>query len=194
MNKNELAEKIRILRKAKGLRQDDLAGKAGVSIRVIRDLEGASGNPTIASLDLVASVLGVTLPQILMPGMEFISDLIVDTPRTIKSHGSDNQGENNSKPITSRIFGDRKPENHRNKNNEGQPGKPPHEVSKKINEVIHDLSSDTNKENFSPDRASLILEIQDMIRELSQDDLETLKFTASSLLAQKPMPKRSEKT
>lgn len=44
------------------------------------------------------------------------------------------------------------------------------------------------------DRASLILEIQDMIRGLSQDDLETLKFTASSLLAQKSMPKRSEKT
>lgn len=65
MNKTDLAEKIRVLRKSAALRQEDLAAKAGVSLRVIKDLETARGNPTLESLDLVSSVLGVSVSDLL---------------------------------------------------------------------------------------------------------------------------------
>lgn len=63
MYKDQLAKTIRYLRKSIPLRQEDLAAKAGVSIRVVKDLEGARGNPTLDSLDAVLSVIGITLDQ-----------------------------------------------------------------------------------------------------------------------------------
>lgn len=64
MDKVKLAEKIRALRKAVPLRQDDLAAKAGVSLRVIKELEGGRGNPTLESLSLVLSVLGISFGEL----------------------------------------------------------------------------------------------------------------------------------
>ncbi|MGZ3770046.1 MAG: helix-turn-helix domain-containing protein [Bdellovibrio sp.] len=59
MNKEQIGEEIRRLRKEKGFRQDDLCAKAGVSIRVIKDIEAGKGNPTLDSLNSILSVLGV---------------------------------------------------------------------------------------------------------------------------------------
>lgn len=68
MNKNELAEKIRTLRKASPLRQEDLAAKAGVSLRVVKELEGAKGNITWDNLNSILSVLGTSLEGLFSSG------------------------------------------------------------------------------------------------------------------------------
>lgn len=195
MNKNELADKIRILRKQKGLRQEDLAGKAGVSIRVIKDLESASGNPTIESLSLVSSVLGISLSQILMPGMELINPNVIQAPRPVGSNSSNDKNEKTNARIPVGTIGQPSPDTQGNENSRSKSGSPPHKMSKKIDNLSHDPSSDSNQNNFS-DRATLILEIQDLIKNLSQDNLEAIKASAENLveLSQKSKTSRDKKS
>lgn len=182
MNKKELAEKIRILRKNKGYRQEDLAAKAGVSIRVVKDLESATGNPTLASLDLIVSVLEVALPQILMPGMEAFNQVVVNAPGSVGSNDGDHKNKKAHIATSIGIFGEQNSNAQWDKNKSGGPGKPPHEMSVDINKVSHTASSDTNKESFTPNKATLILEIQSLLTQLSDDDLEIVKMTAEGRL------------
>ncbi len=181
MIKTELAEKIRILRKQKGLRQDDLAGKAGVSIRVIKDLESASGNPTIESLNLIVSVLGVSLSQILMSGMELTNPDIIQAPRAIGSNSADKENKDANTGVSIGTISQPCPDTQGHKDSSSKSRNPPHKMSKEIDKVNHSHSSDQNTKNFSPDRASLILEIQDLLKELPQNELEMLKKSAENL-------------
>lgn len=181
MNKNELAEKIRILRKRNGFRQEDLAAKSGVSIRVIKDIESATGNPTLTSLDLIASVLSTPLFQIVMPGMESINGGIVNAPQSIAGSEPHKEQEKSDIATPSRTVSKESGNAQRNEDKSGKSRKPPHEMSENINNVSHAHSSDTNLDNFSVSRPVLILEIQDLLKELSQDDLETLKMSAENL-------------
>lgn len=64
MNKLELGERIRALRKDMKLRQEDLASKSGVSLPVIKSVESGKGNPTLESLSLLSSVLGTSLGEL----------------------------------------------------------------------------------------------------------------------------------
>lgn len=61
MRVKEIGEAVRDARKAAGLRQDDLAGAAGVGLRFIVDLE--AGKPTIQAEKLlrVLDTLGIGL-------------------------------------------------------------------------------------------------------------------------------------
>lgn len=181
MTKQDLSEKIRMLRKAKGLRQEDVAAKAGTSLRVIKELENAQGNITWDNLHLILDVLGVSLSQILMPGMEIPSQLIVNTPRTIKSKGTDKNDEHHGGGVAIGVFSDSKPNDERNKNGRGKAGEPPHEMSEKIDEMSHTLSSSSNINNFSADQASLILEIQSLLTTLDEGKLRSLLKYASTL-------------
>jgi len=52
---------LRELRHARGIPQDALAAKAGVSIHVINTSERGEGNPTLASLEAWAGALGKRL-------------------------------------------------------------------------------------------------------------------------------------
>lgn len=52
---------VRTFRKQKGLTEDQLAEKAGVSRQVLRNVESGAGNPTLATLDKIGVVLGVEL-------------------------------------------------------------------------------------------------------------------------------------
>lgn len=182
MNKIELAEKIRTLRKSKELRQDDLAAKAGVSIRVIRDLESGTANPTIESLELVCSVLGVPLPQILMPGMEAVDPLVINTPRAIGSKDADPKNKKSDTGVLIGAISQPRANTERNENGGSETGEPPQKMPEKVNDIIHTDSSDANNESFSASRAQIILEIQALLTKLSDDDLEVVKMAAEGRL------------
>lgn len=184
MNKTELAEKIRTLRKQKGLRQEDLAGKAGVSIRVIKDLESASGNPTIESLDLVCIVLGVSLSQILMPRVEPVNPDIIHTPGAVGSNSADKENKDANTGVSIGTISQPCPDTQGYKDSSSKSRNPPHKMSKEIDKVNHSHSSGLNQKNFN-NRASTILEIQSLLNQLEPSQLETIKLSAQNLLSLK---------
>jgi len=73
MDKTELGKKIQALRKARGFsRQDDLRAKPGISVHVVKELEGGKGNTTLNNLALVLGVLKVRFVDI-FAGLEPLS-------------------------------------------------------------------------------------------------------------------------
>ncbi len=61
----DLGERIREIRKRKGMRQDDLADKLEVSNTYISKLENGKKQITIKQLEKVAEALGVELTELL---------------------------------------------------------------------------------------------------------------------------------
>ena len=60
-----LAENIKKLRKQRGLSQEELAKKAGVTYSTLIKLEsGVNKNPTIKTIQQIASALEVTLDEL----------------------------------------------------------------------------------------------------------------------------------
>ena len=57
MDLKELAKKIRALRRAAGLSQEELAARAGVGRNTLQRIEGARGNPTAEVLRSLGSAL-----------------------------------------------------------------------------------------------------------------------------------------
>lgn len=76
MDKRELAEKFRGLRKASGLRQEDLAANSGVSIGVIKEIEAGKGNPTLDTLVTISSALGVEFESLLSKNSDRASRIL----------------------------------------------------------------------------------------------------------------------
>ena len=60
----KLAQKIKCLREAKGLSQEDLALKAGVDRTYIGRIERAERNPSFKSLHKIASALDIKLSEL----------------------------------------------------------------------------------------------------------------------------------
>ena len=56
-----LGGQIRKLRRRAGLTQEQLAEKAGLSLKHLGEVERGRGNPTLSSLESLADALGVTL-------------------------------------------------------------------------------------------------------------------------------------
>ena len=54
-----LADACRYMRACEGLTQAQFAARIGVSAKVIKEIEGGKGNPTLASLKRVASSMGL---------------------------------------------------------------------------------------------------------------------------------------
>jgi transcriptional regulator with XRE-family HTH domain len=63
--KRLLARNIRRLRKEKAWSQHDLANEAGVRQALVSALELGDANPTLESLDKIATALGVSLADLL---------------------------------------------------------------------------------------------------------------------------------
>src|SRR2546421_698496 len=57
------ADLLRTLRRARGWTQEELAAKARVGVRTLRDLERARARPQRATADLLAAALGLDDPQ-----------------------------------------------------------------------------------------------------------------------------------
>ena len=67
MTPEDFGAAIRAARKAQGLRQDQLAGAAGVGVRFIVDLEGGKPTSHIGKALAVATALGLAV-TIAQPG------------------------------------------------------------------------------------------------------------------------------
>jgi transcriptional regulator with XRE-family HTH domain len=63
--KQLLARNVRRLRKRKSWAQHDLASEAGVRQALISSIESSHANPTLESLDKVASALDVAVADLL---------------------------------------------------------------------------------------------------------------------------------
>ncbi|NHE58642.1 helix-turn-helix domain-containing protein [Cyclobacterium plantarum] len=61
MNKNQLAHKVKLLRKRRGFSQEALAELAGLSLRTIQRVENENRKPSGDSLKKMATALGVDL-------------------------------------------------------------------------------------------------------------------------------------
>lgn len=61
MDKVELGLRIRVLRENKGMKQNALANKAGVSPTYIYQLERGEKSPTVEYLEYICDALGITL-------------------------------------------------------------------------------------------------------------------------------------
>ncbi|MCB5272930.1 hypothetical protein BJG92_00442 [Arthrobacter sp. SO5] len=56
-----IAAMIRTARKNAGMTQEDLAKLAGTSVRTVRAIEKASGNPSLQAVVAVTNVLGLQI-------------------------------------------------------------------------------------------------------------------------------------
>lgn len=61
----KMVTRIRQQRKAKGMRQEDLAKKAGVSLGYIARLETGRHDPKLGTLQKIAKALGVPVTDLL---------------------------------------------------------------------------------------------------------------------------------
>ncbi|WP_276089972.1 helix-turn-helix domain-containing protein [Pedobacter sp. JY14-1] len=70
MKNNDLAKKIKELRARKGMSQEELAQKSGLSLRTVQRIEGGETEPRGDTLQRIANTLGIT-PDDLFDWTEF---------------------------------------------------------------------------------------------------------------------------
>ncbi|MBM3419579.1 MAG: helix-turn-helix transcriptional regulator [Bacteroidetes bacterium] len=61
MHPDELKQVIRQRRESLQVTQETLAQLAGVGLRTLKEIESGTGNPTIATLNRIADVLGMEI-------------------------------------------------------------------------------------------------------------------------------------
>lgn len=59
-----LAANVRRLRKARGMSQDELADAVGIQTAAVSHIENRRGNPTLTTLEALASALGVRFAEL----------------------------------------------------------------------------------------------------------------------------------
>lgn len=62
---NQLGRKLRALRNAFGMTQEQLAEGADISLKHLGEIERGRGNPTLATLEALAKALHVTLSDLI---------------------------------------------------------------------------------------------------------------------------------
>lgn len=82
MDKNELGERIKTLRENKGIKQNALANKAGVSPTYIYQLERGEKSPTVEYLEFICDALGVTLEDFFSNSPKIKNDCVNDLSST----------------------------------------------------------------------------------------------------------------
>jgi transcriptional regulator with XRE-family HTH domain len=61
MTIEELGKSVKFRREFLNLRQEDLAEMSGIAIKTIHLIESGSGNPSVDTLEKIATVLGLEL-------------------------------------------------------------------------------------------------------------------------------------
>ena len=88
----ELAKRIRLIRKEKGLTQNQVAEAIGVSQPSYSDYETKAGNCTFYTLQKIAKALDVTVPFLVDVKNEvFKEEKIKEIPKTIPSNIEENR-------------------------------------------------------------------------------------------------------
>lgn len=59
------AERLRVLRGARGLTQSELSAKAGITVSYVSRLEAGGAAPGLDLIERIASALGVSIPDLL---------------------------------------------------------------------------------------------------------------------------------
>jgi transcriptional regulator with XRE-family HTH domain len=72
-----LGAKIRSLREARGLTQNELAEHAEVSVKHLGEVERGRGNPSLSSLQKLAGALGISLGELFVFEQEGKSDAMM---------------------------------------------------------------------------------------------------------------------
>lgn len=60
-----VAVNLRTAREAAGMTQEEVAASAGVSVQLIRRIEAGTGNPTLGSLDAIATAVETDLASMI---------------------------------------------------------------------------------------------------------------------------------
>jgi len=68
----KLGERMRKLRQAKGLSQEELAFKSGVHRTYLGGIERGERNPSLKNIAAIAKALGVTLSELFLFGKETV--------------------------------------------------------------------------------------------------------------------------
>ncbi len=88
----ELAKRIRLIRKEKGLTQNQVAEAIGVSQPSYSDYETKAGNCAFYTLQKIAKALDVTVPFLVDVKNEvFKEEIIKEIPKTIPSNIEENR-------------------------------------------------------------------------------------------------------
>lgn len=80
MEKEKLAQRVKDLRKQKGLSQEDLSKKSGLSLRTIQRVENGESEPTGETLKRISNALGLTLEE--LANLINIGDVLKKTIKT----------------------------------------------------------------------------------------------------------------
>jgi transcriptional regulator with XRE-family HTH domain len=80
MEKEKLAQRVKDLRKQKGLSQEDLSKKSGLSLRTIQRVENGESEPTGETLRRISNALGLTLEE--LANLINIGDVLKKTIKT----------------------------------------------------------------------------------------------------------------
>lgn len=67
MNTAKIANKVRKLRKTRGMSIHDLADKAAISVGYLSQIENEKADPTLKEMEFIAHALGVTLHDVIDP-------------------------------------------------------------------------------------------------------------------------------
>jgi transcriptional regulator with XRE-family HTH domain len=62
--RQQFARRLKILRRQKGMRQEDLASASGLSVNFIRAVEQGVNAPSFESIEAIAGVLGVKIREL----------------------------------------------------------------------------------------------------------------------------------
>lgn len=82
MDKKELGLRIKTLRESKGMKQNALANKAGVSPTYIYQLERGEKSPTVEYLEFICDALGVTLEDFFSNAPQIKNDCVNELSST----------------------------------------------------------------------------------------------------------------
>lgn len=75
MMRNIFGQRVRLLRKTQNLTQEELAEKAGLSYKFIGEIERGAANPTLDTIEKIASALGVYAALLLSEKEERFSEI-----------------------------------------------------------------------------------------------------------------------
>lgn len=181
--KSILAKNIIEGRERIGLSAEKFAEKARIPYPTLRDIEADISGGRSSTLEKIARALSVEEWQLKQPDLFFPENPAKMSPseQSEERNASKNEVSNRHNKYSANWANNELYQKTNVPNTEDQ-------IHGKIRDEIDNISnhgyiSDQNTKNFSPDRASTILEIQSLLNQLEPSQLEMIKASAQNLLS-----------